>query len=238
MALPRLFPFLRGSSFQRLLFSLSWQQKSSLTLLSTAKVGRAALATITPVPAAGPILATAGVAALPLPPRKTQKMLHQEQIARQNKRKRRAIQGQAHARQIAICGPNRTSYPGQKTNHTTINHWVSLWSTNQTWDGKAALYVAMKNRGKNQCFGGGLGMANASGRPISMGLPARTPQTHHNQTRLGWVGAESARGWRSGCVLWCAFFWNFGQRGFLMASLNCDRAGKFDHSTRLLASTM
>ena len=43
-----------------------------------------------------------------------------------------------------------------------------------------------------------------------MGPPARTPQSHHNQPRLGWVGAESARGWRSGCVLcFCIFleFW-------------------------------
>jgi hypothetical protein len=95
VALPRLFPFLRGSSFEQLLFSLSWQQKSSLTLLSTANVGRAALATITPVPAAGPILAAAGVAALPSPPKNTQKTLHQEQIAQQNKQKRRAVQGQA-----------------------------------------------------------------------------------------------------------------------------------------------
>ncbi len=115
VALPRLFPFLRGSSFERLLFSLSWQQKSSLNLLSTANVGRAALATITPVPATGPRLAAAGVAALPSPPRKTRKTSHQEQIARQNERKRRAVQGQAHARQIAICGPNWTGYPGQKS---------------------------------------------------------------------------------------------------------------------------
>jgi len=27
-----------------------------------------------------------------------------------------------------------------------------------------------------------------------MGPPALTPQTHHNQPRLGWVWAESARG--------------------------------------------
>jgi hypothetical protein len=149
VALPQLFPFLRGSSFERLLFSLSWQQKSSLTLLSTANMGRAALATITPVPAAGPILAAAGIAALSSPPRKTQKTLHQEQITRRNERKRRAVQGQAHARRITICGPNRTGYPGQKINHTTINCWVPLWLTNQTWDGKAALFVATKNRGKN-----------------------------------------------------------------------------------------
>jgi hypothetical protein len=145
----------RGS-FERLLFSLFWQQKSSLTLLSTANVGRrAALATITPVPTAGPILAAAGVAALPSQPRKTRKTSHQEQIARQNERKRRAVQGQAHERRIAVCGPNWTGYPGQKINHTTINRWVPLRSTNQTWDGKAALYVATKNRGKNRHFGGG-----------------------------------------------------------------------------------
>ncbi len=60
---------------------------SALLFLSAiANVGRVALAAITPVPAAGPILPAAGVAALPSPPRKMQKKLHQEQIARQNKR--------------------------------------------------------------------------------------------------------------------------------------------------------
>ncbi len=122
VALPRLFPFLRGSLFERILFSLSWQQKSSLTLLSTANVGRAALATITPVLAAGPSLAAAGVAALPSPPRKMRKKLHQEQIAWQNERKRRAVQGQAHARRIAICGPNWTGYPGQKIKEKLFKH--------------------------------------------------------------------------------------------------------------------
>jgi hypothetical protein len=130
-------------------------KKGLLTLLSTANMRRAALATITLVPAAGPILAAAGVAALPSPPRKTRKTLHQEQIARQNERRRRAVQGQAHARRIAICGPNWTGYPGQKINHITINRWVPLRSANQTWDGKLALFVATKNRGKNRRFGGG-----------------------------------------------------------------------------------
>jgi hypothetical protein len=69
-----------------------------LSLLATAIVGRVALAAITPVPVAGPILPAAGVAALPLPPRKRRKASHQEQIARQNKRKHRAVKGQAHAR--------------------------------------------------------------------------------------------------------------------------------------------
>ncbi len=69
-----------------------------LSLSTTANVGRVALAAMTPVLAAGPILLAARVAALPLLPRKTQKMSHQEQIAWQNKKKRRAVQGQAHAR--------------------------------------------------------------------------------------------------------------------------------------------
>ncbi len=68
------------------------------------------LIVVHPVPAAGPNLPAAGVATIPLPPRKTQKTLHQKQTVRQNERKRRAIQGQgqAHARQIAICGKNWT----------------------------------------------------------------------------------------------------------------------------------
>jgi hypothetical protein len=69
-----------------------------LSLSITANVGRVALAAITPVPAAGSIFLAAGVAALPLLPRKMQKTSHQEQIARQNKGKCRAVQGQAHAR--------------------------------------------------------------------------------------------------------------------------------------------
>jgi hypothetical protein len=87
-----------------------------LSLLTTAYVGRVALAVITPVPAAGPILPAAGVAALPLPPRKTQKMLHQEQIMRQNEQKRRAVQGQAHARATTLVAKERTK---EKENHRT-----------------------------------------------------------------------------------------------------------------------
>jgi hypothetical protein len=84
--------------------------------LTTANVGRIALAAITPVPAAGPIFPAAGVAALPSPPRKTQKTLHQEQIARQNKRKRRAVQGQAHARATTLIAEERTK---EKENRRT-----------------------------------------------------------------------------------------------------------------------
>jgi hypothetical protein len=80
-----------------------------LSLSTTANVGRVALAAITPVLAADPILPAAGVAALPSPPRKMQKTLHQEQIAWQNKRKRtRAFQGQAHAHATTLVAEERT----------------------------------------------------------------------------------------------------------------------------------
>ncbi len=81
-----------------------------LSLSTTANVGRVALAVITPVPAAGPILPAARLAALPSPPRKTRKMSHQEQIAWQNERKRRAVQGQAHAR-ATIGSSQRLQWP-------------------------------------------------------------------------------------------------------------------------------
>ncbi len=87
-----------------------------LSLSTTANVGRVALAAITPVPAAGPILPAAWVAALPSSPRKMQKMLHQDQIARQNKRKCRAVQGQAHLHATTLVTKERTK---EKENRRT-----------------------------------------------------------------------------------------------------------------------
>ncbi len=80
---------------------------SLLALLTTANMGRAALATITPVPVAVSVLPAAGVAALPSPPRKTQKMLHQEQIAQQNERKHRAVHRQVHAHATTLVAKER-----------------------------------------------------------------------------------------------------------------------------------
>ncbi len=81
---------------------------SLLALSTTANAGRAALVTITPVPVAVSVFPAAGVAALPSPPsRKTQKMLHQEQIAQQNERKHRAVHGQAHARATTLVAEER-----------------------------------------------------------------------------------------------------------------------------------
>ena len=86
--------------------------------------------------------------------------------------------------------------------------------------------------------GGGRHGQLVTGRSISMVPPALTPKTHHNQPRFGSVGAESPREWRSGCVLWCAFFRNYGRRGGFKASLNCVRADEFDRSARSLASNI
>ncbi len=79
---------------------------SLLALSTTENVGRAALTTITPVPVGVSILPAAGVAALPSPPRKTQKT-YQEQIVRQNERKHRAVHGQAHARATTLVAEER-----------------------------------------------------------------------------------------------------------------------------------
>jgi len=78
-----------------------------LTLSITANVGRLALRTIATVLVAVSILPAAGVAALPLPPRKTQKTPHQEQIARQNERKQMAVHAQAHARATTLIAKER-----------------------------------------------------------------------------------------------------------------------------------
>ena len=63
-----------------------------LSPLTTANVGRVALAAITPVPAAGPILPAAGVATLPTPPRKMQK---------------RHIRSRLRGRMSGSAGPSR-----------------------------------------------------------------------------------------------------------------------------------
>ncbi len=86
-----------------------------ITLLIMANVGRPALRTIT-VPAAVSVLPAAGVAALPSPPRKTWKTLHQEQIVRQNERKQKAVNAQAHARATTLIAEERAK---EKENRRT-----------------------------------------------------------------------------------------------------------------------
>jgi hypothetical protein len=86
-----------------------------ITLSNTAIVGRPALQTIT-VPAAVSVLPAAGVAALPSPPRKTQITSHQEQIARQNEHKQKAVHAQAHARATTLVAEERAK---EKENRRT-----------------------------------------------------------------------------------------------------------------------
>ncbi len=84
--------------------------------------------------------------------------------------------------------------------------------------------------------GGGRNGQLVTGRPISMIPPASTPEEHHNQHCLGWVGAESPREWRIGCILLCAFFGIMACGGGFKVLLNCDRVNEFDRSARSLAS--
>ncbi len=86
-----------------------------ITLSTTANVGRPALRTIT-VPAAVYVLPAAEVAALPSPPRKTRKKLHQEQIVRQNERKQKAVHARAQARATTLVAKERAK---EKENRRT-----------------------------------------------------------------------------------------------------------------------
>jgi hypothetical protein len=64
---------------------------------------------ITPNPTVAPIVTVGGVNAgiLPSPQRKVRKTLHQEQIGKQNERKRKAIHAQAHVRATTLVAEER-----------------------------------------------------------------------------------------------------------------------------------
>ena len=117
---------------------------------------------------------------------------------------------------------------------------VRYFPANIPWpmtDGTAALFVATEFRGNIRRLGGGVKAWPIGDRAVHFNGAARYHSIkHHNQTRFGSVGAESLRKHRSGCVLWRAFFWNYGRRGDFMASLNCDQADELDRSTQSLAS--
>jgi len=85
---------------------------SSLLALGTvasAASSRLALRTITPNLAAAPVITVAGMNAgiLPSLERKVRKMSHQEQIGKQNERKRKAVHAQAHARATTLVAEER-----------------------------------------------------------------------------------------------------------------------------------
>ena len=85
----------------------------------------------------------------------------------------------------------------QKINHTTINRRgpLNVWRIGRGIERRPCLWRRKLGRIFDQLV---------TERSIFMGPPARTPQRHHNQPLIGWVGAESSRGLRSGYVLWMA----------------------------------
>jgi hypothetical protein len=136
------------------------------------------------------------------------------------------------------CMPNRDMRPEldwlsrSKINHTTINRWVPLRLTNQMWDGKAALFVATKNRGKIDALGVGkawpIGKWAAHLNGFACLYTSNTPQS-----TSAWLGGGRIG---QGMEKWLRFavciFLEFCPAVFFMASLNYNRAGKFDRSTR------
>ena len=80
------------------------------TVASSAASSRPALRTITPNLAAAPVVTVvsrmnAGI--LPSPERKVRKTSHQEQISKQNEKKRRTIHAQVHARATTLVAEER-----------------------------------------------------------------------------------------------------------------------------------
>jgi len=84
---------------------------SLLALATVASVAssRPALRTITPNLTAAPVVTVSGINAviLPSPERKVRKTSHQEQISKQNVRKRKAVHTQAHARATTLVPEER-----------------------------------------------------------------------------------------------------------------------------------
>ena len=134
-----------------------------------------------------------------------------------------------------LIGP---SIPAEKVNHTTINLRGPLCVRRLAvgWNGcpvcgdgnKRGIFDAWVGRWKAWPIGDRAFHFNGSARSHSI----KTAQS----TMFGLVGAESPRQRRSGCILWRAFFRNYGRRGSFKASLNCHRADEFDCSARSLAS--
>ena len=127
-----------------------------------------------------------------------------------------AYSGRRYPGRIAMGGPNWTVYPCPKNQpYHNQPSGASECSANRPGDGTAACLWRRKLGGIFDSWGGRRHGQLVTGRSISMVTPALTPKTHHNQPRFGSVGAESPRERRSGCVLWRAFFRNYGQRGGL-----------------------
>jgi hypothetical protein len=94
-----------------------------LALVSVATMATPVLQTITPNPTVAPVITVGGFNAgiLPSPERKVRKTLHQEQIGKQNKRKRKVVHAQAHARATTLVAEERAM---PKEDHQTTVHVI------------------------------------------------------------------------------------------------------------------
>jgi hypothetical protein len=81
----------------------------ALATLATAVSSRPTLRTILPNLTAAPVITVGGINAgiLPSSENKVRKMSHQEQIGKQNERKRKVVHAQAHARAITLVAKER-----------------------------------------------------------------------------------------------------------------------------------
>ena len=81
----------------------------AMATVATAASSRPALQTIRSNPTAAPIITVGGINAsiLPSPERKARKTSHQEQIGKQNERKRKVVHAQAHVRATTLVAKER-----------------------------------------------------------------------------------------------------------------------------------
>ena len=91
-----------------------------LTLSTTANMGRTALRTITTVLAAVSVVGGIDASILPSPKRKVRKMLHQEQIGKQNKGKHKAVHDQAHACATTLVAKDKERMKPKENRQTTV----------------------------------------------------------------------------------------------------------------------
>ncbi len=104
-----------------------------LALVSVATTARPGLQTITPNPTVAPVVTVGGVNAgiLPSPERKVRKTLHQEQIGKQNERKRKAVHAQAHARATTLVAKERAML--KEDRQTTVQVIVQVEGEFRAW---------------------------------------------------------------------------------------------------------
>jgi hypothetical protein len=133
---------------------------------------------------------------------------------------------------IVVGGLNWIVFPVEKINHTTINRQVPRRSTNRLWDGKAALFVATNNKGNVRRLGGeGKAWPIGNWAAHSNGFARLHSSNTPPQSTAAWLGEGGiVQGTEKRLHFVVCIFRNILWWVVFKASLNCDRAGKFDHS--------